>query len=131
MAHILVIDDDKLFRTMMRRTLESAGYEVSEAENGEVGLRIFAAKAADLVITDILMPDKEGIETIRELRSRGHAVKILAVSGGGRTKMTEFLKIAERFGADASLRKPFRTQELLDQVAGLLGLSALPPGLTP
>ena len=130
MTHILVIDDDKLFRSMMRRTLESAGHEVIEAESGNAGLRVFAAKAADLVITDILMPDKEGIETIRELRGRGHAVKILAVSGGGQAKMLEFLRIAERFGADASLRKPFRSQDLLDQVAGLVGASATPRGLS-
>lgn len=121
MAHVLLIDDDPLFRTMMRRALEGAGHEVRDAENGDVGMKMFAAEPAHVVVTDILMPEKEGIATIRELRGLGRPVTILAVSGGSDwTGRLDVLGFARRLGADDVLWKPFRAQELVDRVARLL-----------
>ena len=128
MALVLVIDDDPLLRTMMRRALEAAGHQVRDAENGDVGMRMIAAYRADVVVTDILMPEKEGIATIRDLRRVGHSAKILAVSGGGdRLGRLDVLGMARSLGADDVLPKPFHPQELVDRVARLLARQTLPP----
>ena len=84
MVCILVIDDDELVRTTLSRTLTAAGYEVIEACNGDVGLRKFQGGNVDLVITDILMPEKEGLQTIQELREADGNMRIIAISGGDR-----------------------------------------------
>lgn len=84
MTRILVIDDEPQVRAMLRQMLEREGYEVVEAEEGEEGMRRYREQPVDLVITDILMPQKEGIETIRALRRTNPGVKIIAISGGGR-----------------------------------------------
>ena len=120
MGRILVVDDDHLVRFTIRTALEQAGHQVVEAENGERGLAAFDAAPFDLVITDLLMPEKEGVETVREIRQRSSAVKILAVSGGGVMKMMDFLAMAEAFGANRSLAKPFTSRELTQVVAELL-----------
>lgn len=120
MARILVIDDDQDVRILMRRSLEAADHQILEAGNGREGLTALANAPVDLVITDILMPEKEGIETISELRRGNPMLKILAISGGGRTGMVEFLNMAKKFGANDSLMKPFRTAELLAKVQHLL-----------
>lgn len=114
----LVIEDEAALRQMMRRMLESAGYEVMEAENGRVGVEAFRKQPADVVITDVIMPHKEGIETIRDIRAIDAKVRIVAISGGGRTQNMDFLKIAEKMGAAATLAKPFRKEELLASVRG-------------
>jgi len=82
MSRILVTDDEDQIRAMLRHALESSGHEVLEANNGEEGVRIYQKQPADLVITDILMPEKEGLESIRELRRLNPAVRIIAISGG-------------------------------------------------
>jgi DNA-binding response OmpR family regulator len=115
---ILVIDDDTLLRQTMRRMLESAGHEVVEAANGRTGVEAFRTHRTDAVISDIIMPDKEGIETIREIRGLSPTVRIVAVSGGGRNHNMEFLTIAGKLGADATLAKPFRKEQLLACVEG-------------
>ena len=120
MSRILVIDDEEGIRRLLRDTLEDAGYEVVEAEDGEEGLRLFSAEPADLVITDILMPKRSGIETISDLRSKHPGVKIIAVSGGGRTENLEFLEIAGKVGADRTIAKPFDLDEVVSTVRGLL-----------
>lgn len=120
MSLIFVVDDDELVRGTVRQTLESAGHEVVEAANGKQALIAFAKKPPDLVIMDILMPEHEGIETIAGLRRAKVTVPILAISGGGRAGLSEFLAIAEKFGANASLRKPFDRKTLLAKVAELL-----------
>ncbi|MBC8239113.1 MAG: response regulator [Alphaproteobacteria bacterium] len=116
---ILVIDDDDLVRETIKLGLESAHYQVVEANDGAVGLKIASQDEFDLVITDILMPNKEGIETIQELRRARPTLKIIAISGGDR-RGGSFLEIAEKFGASKTLRKPFRPQELLRCVQDLL-----------
>jgi two-component system chemotaxis response regulator CheY len=119
-ARILIIDDDDRFRGMLRRTLERAGYEVVEARNGQEGQQHYRAAPTDLIITDILMPEKEGLETIMELRGDFPGVKIIAISGGGLTGNLGFLAIAQRLGARRTLQKPFDLREMLDAVCEVL-----------
>lgn len=119
MARILLIDDDNLVRMAISAVLEGAGHEVVQAPNGRVGTAAYARSAFDLVITDILMPEQEGIETIRILRHANPSVKILAISGGGRIGSQDFLLLAEMLGAAATLKKPFDPDELTARVAAL------------
>jgi CheY-like chemotaxis protein len=121
MAVLLVIDDDAGMRKLMVRTLSDSKHQVLEAENGREGLRMMDEHKPDVVITDILMPQKEGIETIREVQERAPDTKIIAISGGGASHNLMFLDVARAFGADAVLAKPFRPAELVDTVAQVLG----------
>ncbi len=121
MASILVIDDEPQMRSMLRLVLERAGHRVYDAPNGHAGAVVFRQNRIDLTITDILMPEREGIETISELKRITPKAKIIAISGGGRTKNLDFLKVARKIGADRTLAKPFRPQELVDTVDDLLG----------
>jgi CheY-like chemotaxis protein len=119
MALILVIDDDDAFRRVILRTLGAQKHRMIEAPNGVEGLKLVDEYKPDAVITDILMPQKEGIETIREIRERAPGCKIIAISGGGMSHNLMFLDVARAFGADAALAKPFRPTELtavVDQV---------------
>jgi len=120
MATILVIDDEAMVRTTMTKILGSAGHTVVEAENGRAGLAAASRTGFDLALVDILMPEKEGIETIMELRRDHPGVKILAMSGGGRVKSVDFLQLAKKLGADATLKKPVPMKALLAAVAQLL-----------
>lgn len=121
MALILIIDDDDALRATMRKILERAGHEVRDAVDGDRGLKVFREEGPDLVITDIIMPEKEGIETIQELRQEAPDLPILAVSGGGRADPSEPLTDAMLLGADETLAKPFGVDELVDVVERLLG----------
>lgn len=120
MAKILVIEDEELVRRSFEAIFDSRGDEVFLAKNGLEGLKAFDANPADLVVCDILMPEMEGIETIRELRRRSASVPIISVSGGGRMGNTNFLEIARKCGADAALAKPFSVDELKSLVGRLL-----------
>jgi CheY-like chemotaxis protein len=120
MARILIIDDDDTVRLSLKMLLEDAEYEVVEADDGEAGLECMRENPADLVISDIFMPKKEGIETIDELRREFPHVRIIAISGGGRMDPDAYLDIARRVGADASLFKPFDMKVLLNMVERLL-----------
>ncbi len=131
MARILIIDDDQRFRGALREMLQDAGYEVIEARDGRPGLDLFRAKPTDLVITDIIMPDVEGIEVIVELRSEFPDVPILAISGGSLKGFGSYLPSAEALGATRSLDKPFRQQVLLDTVRELLSEPLSPASQTP
>lgn len=119
-ATILIIEDDPAVRRMMVRILAQAKYEIIEAGNGEEGLKMFLAHRPDIIITDLLMPEKEGIETIREIRRTAPTVPILAASGGGDTRNMMFLDLAKALGADEVLSKPFRAEELITTVARML-----------
>jgi CheY-like chemotaxis protein len=120
LARILLIDDDEAVRRAMRMVLERAGHEVTVAANGVDGMRLYHAAAFDLVITDLYMPEKEGIETIQELRAERPDVLILAVSGGLLGDKEGPLTDAELLGATATLAKPFSNEELQTTVARLL-----------
>ena len=113
---VLIIDDDEQLRALLREILERAGFAVVEAANGVEGLRLFRGDPADLVITDLIMPDKEGVETILELRREFPEARIIAISGGGRNGCANYLPIAARLGARRTLAKPFSRQEILDSV---------------
>ena len=122
MAHVLVIDDDADVRTIIRRAVQLDGHLVTEAGDGAEGLRLFVERPVDLVITDILMPEREGIETIIELRRRRPELPILAISGGSQiTDRDGLLVSADLLGATRVLPKPFTLAELRAVVHGLLG----------
>lgn len=121
MGRILVLEDDAKLRELLREVLEAAGHEVTEAPDGDVGLKQFKLAPADLVITDIFMPEKDGLEVIRELKSGFPDVKIIAISGGGGFETDTYLMAASRMGADRVIEKPFEMQDLLDAVQQLLG----------
>ena len=123
MARILVIDDDLQIREMLMQFFERDGYEVSVAPNGQAALELHRRIPADLIITDIFMPEKEGLETIMEFRRDFPAVKIIGISGGGRTERMgaeEYLKIATVLGAHKTFSKPFELAKLLEAVRELL-----------
>lgn len=123
---VLVIDDAATVRYMVRGALERAGYRVQEAANGEEGIAQLQCATPNLVITDIFMPVRDGIETIKEIRSRYPGILILAISGAGTRLNLNMLKIASRLGAHATLKKPFSSEALLAQVKAVLGSEARP-----
>lgn len=114
---ILVIEDDEQTRRMLAEMMRRAGYEVLEAPDGRVGVQLFRSESVDLVITDILMPEKDGLETIRDLKRESPDVKIIAISGGGRTGLLDFLPVARQLGASRTFAKPTDRRELLSAVA--------------
>jgi DNA-binding response OmpR family regulator len=114
MARILLIDDDDSVRTMLHLTLAHFGHTVIEARNGKEGLELFEHANADLLITDIVMPEKEGLEVLMELRKRHPPVKIIAISGG------DYLHMAKLMGAAKVLAKPFSTDVLIAAIDELL-----------
>jgi DNA-binding response OmpR family regulator len=121
MNNILIIDDDAYVRRCIVDILDQSGYAVIEAENGKIGMDLFNKSKVDLVIVDLFMPEKEGIETIIELRKGSPNLKILAISGGIPGHGPDhFLHIAQKLGADSSLDKPFNMWQLLDAVQNLL-----------
>ncbi len=109
---ILVIDDDNAVRTIICDDLLDCGYDVDHAEDGEIGMQIMAGKALPIVITDIIMPCKDGVEVILEIREKYPNVKVLAISGGGRIRTGDYLGLAHRLGSHAILRKPLDMIEL-------------------
>jgi DNA-binding response OmpR family regulator len=128
MTKILVIDDDTIVRMTVVQILEDAGYEVSSAEDGARGMALFLSEPPDLVVTDIIMPEQEGIETIGQMRKARPDAKIIAMSGGGRIGNTDFLKIALALGAMNAVPKPFDPEELLLVVKACLAGQGHVPG---
>ncbi|MBW2328185.1 MAG: response regulator [Deltaproteobacteria bacterium] len=118
---ILVIDDDEQMRVLLLQAMEWAGFEVVAAENGRQGQQLFEEQPADLIITDLIMPEQEGLETIRILKQGYPAVKIIAISGGGRIGPEAYLPAAMELGADRIFTKPFDVKELISAVQELLG----------
>ncbi len=114
MATILIIDDEELVRVLLRSALKAAGYEVVEAANGRIGLELYRHRQADLVITDILMPELNGLDMILELTREFLHAKVIAISGVGGEK--NVLDVAKLLGARQTLQKPFSMPRLLDAV---------------
>ncbi len=122
MKSILVIDDDIQVRQLLRQILEREGYYVLDAPDGNKGLKLYRQSPTDLIITDIIMPEKEGLETIRELKREFPDVKIIAISGGGHNLDAKgCLNVVKHFGVDYIFSKPFDRKELLEAIQKLLG----------
>ena len=120
MARILIIEDEPQMRGMIEQVLIRAGHEVLTASDGKAGLDLFRDQMPDLVITDILMPEVDGLEIIRSLRREFPDLKIIAMSGGGETGRLQYLPEAREFGADIALSKPFDPAVLTAEVERLL-----------
>ncbi len=123
MANILLVDDNEALLQMIELMLCSAGHAVTTADDGEKAMRLVQDGAFDLVITDLIMPKKEGIETIMELRRKYPATLIIAMSGGGRIEANDYLAIASKLGVAKTLEKPFKGRELLAAVNTVLGIT--------
>lgn len=117
MSRILVVDDDETLRQVLAASLVSLGHEVVEAGNGRVAMQLCATRLPDVVLTDILMPEQEGLETISRLRRLYPTVKIIGMSGGGRASGLDYLKMAKHMGAGAVLAKPFDVEALAAALA--------------
>ncbi len=120
LALVLIIDDDESMRRMIRRILEPTAHDVIEAPEGRIGVQLFADRRPDIIITDIIMPGKEGIETILDIRKSDPTIGIIAISGGGIDIGRNYLGLAGRIGASAVLAKPFRACELSGLVEEVL-----------
>lgn len=118
---VLLIEDDPVMLRSLGQTFVQAGARVTLAADGEQGLIQFHKQRPDVVVTDIIMPNREGVETIMAMKAAAPAVQIVAISGGGRVGAAEFLSLARQLGADAVLAKPFRSAQIVDMVADLLG----------
>ena len=126
MARILVIDDQYFVRDVVRRILESAGHRVLTARDGEEGVRALRREPIDLLVCDIFMPEKDGLEVIREVRREHTGVRIVAMSGGSFDGKLDVLPVTHELGADAALRKPFTADKLCSVVDEVLHRP--PPG---
>ena len=114
MASILIIDDEEIIRALLRSVLEAAGYEVTEAANGRIGLELYRQNPRDLVLTDILMPELNGLDMLLELTREFLRAKVIAISGAGEEK--NVLDIAKLLGARQTFQKPFSVSKLLGAV---------------
>jgi DNA-binding response OmpR family regulator len=123
MRSILLIEDDLELLRQMAVAFHSAGYKVQAAPDGLAGLALFTAAAPELVVTDIIMPNREGIETIVALKKASPTVQVIAITGGYRVGPADFLHLARHAGADGTLAKPFRLTALLALAAKLLDVS--------
>lgn len=129
MAHLLLIEDDELILESLSYGLIRAGHTVDRARDGKEGLAFFRPKVTELVITDLLMPEQEGLETIAKLKRQFPEVKIIAISGGGRINGLALLTIAKKMGANRAIEKPFTIDAVLTAVKELLAEPEnAPPG---
>jgi CheY-like chemotaxis protein len=120
MSKILLVDDDDLGRAAVHKMLEHSGFSVHSTGIGRDALAHYKDDPADLVITDLIMPDTDGLEMIQQLRKINPRVRVLAISGGGRVEAEEYLSVARKFGAVGVLPKPFTATELREAVEGAL-----------
>ena len=120
MKKILLIEDDQFFQKMLADLLRIEGYEVITANNGKLGLNMYKKNLPDLVITDIIMPEKEGTETIIELKQINPNLEIIAISGGGRIGYVDYLNTVKEFGVKHTLTKPFKNKEIIDTIKEIL-----------
>lgn len=116
MARILIIDDEPQIRSMLRLMLERVGYEVIEAADGMEGIRQYRDNPADVIITDLIMPNKDGIGMIIELKKEFPEIKIIAMSGGGVNRPEGYLDGAKKLGATRTLTKPIDRDEMITAV---------------
>jgi DNA-binding response OmpR family regulator len=117
---VLVIDDDAQMRVLLRQVFEWSGYTVLEAENGRKGMEAQRENQVELVVTDLIMPEQEGFETISLMRKEFPKTKIVAISGGGRIEPDAYLPSALELGADLVFSKPFVIKELMEKIRELM-----------
>ncbi|RKZ69070.1 MAG: response regulator [Gammaproteobacteria bacterium] len=130
MASILIIDDEEDIRDALQMILQRAGYDVMVASNGSEAIELQRGEPADLIITDIIMPEKDGVTTIKEIREEFPGTRIIAISGGGGVQPVEYvpeaitttayLAAAKEVGADMVFTKPFERKDLINAVYELL-----------
>jgi DNA-binding response OmpR family regulator len=120
MPRILVIDDEQLLRSTVVMILTRAGFTVAEASDGQAGIAMFHKNPPDIVLTDIFMPNRDGIEIIKELKHSSPLTKIIAMTGGGKLRMMEIASAAQVLGADYVLDKPFDSESLLTAINAVL-----------
>jgi CheY-like chemotaxis protein len=121
MAKVLVIEDEAISRSTICGILAAAGHVVETAENGRLGIASFRRNCPDLVITDVIMPEQEGIQTLIDIRRMNPKAKVIVISGGGRSGSTALLGIAKKLGAADVISKPFDPPDLLRRIAAALG----------
>ena len=121
MKQILLIDDDDDFRESLKEVLETHRFAVTEGTNGDEGRRHLESQSYDLVISDVLMPEKDGIELMLLVRSKWPDTRVLMISGGGRLGAQDCLSMCEQLGADGTLRKPFSADDITAMIDELLG----------
>ena len=117
--NVLIVEDDAVYAKAIRSVLRKQGYKISFTDNGVDAIEKFKQESFDLVITDIFIPDKEGIELIQEIREINPTVKIIAISSGGNVGRTSFLKLAEAMGANTGLEKPFGPDKIIEVINSL------------
>lgn len=120
MASILLVDDEAAVRELMAIVLQMEGHSVTQAGDGNAAIGALEGATFDLVITDLVMPGKEGIETIMDIRRRWPELKVIAMSGGGRGSASDYLEMAAHLGASRTLEKPFESEDLVKMVAEVL-----------
>jgi YesN/AraC family two-component response regulator len=121
MKKILIIDDEPLVRSILKSLLEKDGYEVKEASNGDAGIHLYYTFAPQLIITDMVMPIKDGIEVIMEIRETDSSVKFIAISGGGYVPADKYLTLAKALDIGICMQKPLDFHELIAAVKNLIG----------
>ncbi len=124
MSHILIIDDDLSIQRLFKQFLEGAGYSISSASDGREGMLLMKQKKPDLIITDIMMPEMDGLEVVRNINNTCPGLPVIAISGGMRGMPINFLPHAKKFGACRTFEKPVSLAALLKAVRELLGTSA-------
>ena len=120
MAVVLIIDDDEMIVESLSILLQNEGYDVLSSSNGKNGLKLLGKNRIDVVITDIIMPDKDGIETIREIKKTYRNTKIIAMSGGGKIAAKEYLTFVKQLGVRHTLSKPFEKEQILSALEAVL-----------
>ncbi len=129
MKRVMIVDDEEQIRDVLMKILQRHGYQVVVAEHGRQAVSIFESNPVDLIITDITMPQMDGLETIRTILSNNPQVPIIAISGGGHRFPDYFLPMAQQSGAKMVLKKPIRSQELVKAVESLIGGGAIGAGV--
>lgn len=120
MAGILIVEDDKDLREMLKNSLAKKKYTIVEASNGKEALLKFKPAITDLVITDLIMPDEDGLKVIMKIKEIKPAIKVFAISGGGKAGPANYLNIARALGADEVFPKPFSVNELISKIDSML-----------
>ncbi|MCJ7449041.1 MAG: response regulator [Bacteroidales bacterium] len=125
MPGILLVEDDRDLREMLKISLSKRGFTVLEAENGKDAITRFKPAITDMVVTDLIMPDEDGLKVIIQFREKKPAIKIIAISGGGKAGPGSYLNLAKALGADAIFSKPFSLNDLISKIEDLLNIEQL------